>query len=61
MTVVFLVWQGPWGMASAIERVGTCLTAQHSYISSRAHTKGGHATTRFLEGFLEGSLTASAS
>ena len=30
--------------------------------SYRVHThQGGHATTRFLEGFLEGSLTASAS
>ena len=28
---------------------------------SRAAHQGGHATARFLEGFLEGSLTASAS
>ena len=25
-------------------------------LGNRAHTKGGHATTRFLEGFLEGFL-----
>ena len=31
-----------------------------SACASRAH-QGGHATTRFLEGFLEGSLTAIAS
>ena len=29
-------------------------------VKRRAH-QGGHATARFLEGFLEGSLTASAS
>ena len=36
-------------------------SGRNSFFSGRVHTQGGHATARFLEGFLEGSLTASAS